>query len=489
MSDAFTINTATPAGAPEAVRAPFPVEALPPVAADMVKEARRAFGVEADLPAGMVLACAAAAIGKGLKLEIQGQVTPANLFIIMSGRSGCGKSESARPIWDPLHDLERETVAENASHEATRNARKRLLEAEARRIEKASGKGPLTDSTNDLAAKLDEIKRIDKAMIPPRLIAENVTTEKLAIMLQAGGEQIAVLSPDCGEVVQNLRGRYTDGKEDESLLLKAFSGDPVRVDRVMREAVTLTRPCITLCLIGTPDILTAMYGNARFRVGGFLPRCLPVASASVMKRDDGTRRGIVPDVAGAWNGRIRELFEAFHNAPEPSVIQATSGAEQVFRDCHNAVADAMHAGSLSPALEAFAARKAEQAKRLALSLHALAHGSRAADVPLAVDTAKHAVSLAEWFYQTSTRLLSDALADEARADADKLAERIERTGGVMTLRDLKNNGGDEAQIRRIVAANPGRFEMTFDQPTRGGRPSVRISLQRQNLQNFQSKEF
>lgn len=479
----FKIDTATPEGAPEAASLPFPVEALPPVAAEMVKEARRAFGVEADLPAGMVLACVAAAIGKGLKLEIQGQGTPANLFIIMSGRSGCGKSESARPIWEPLHAIERETVAENASHEATRNARKRLLESEARRIEKASGKGPLNDCTNDLAEKLAEIKRIDKAMIPPRLIAENVTTEKLAIMLQAGGEQIAVFSTDCGDVVQNLCGRYTDGKEDESLLLKAFSGDPVRVDRVMREAVCLDHPCITLCLIGTPDILTAMYGNARFRVGGFLPRCLPVQSASVMKPDDGTRRGIAPDVAAAWNGRIRELFGAFHALPEPRILQATPDAEYVFRNCHNIVADAMRVGRLSPALESFAARKAEQAKRLAVSLHALQYGKGAAAVKLEEATAQGAVRMAEWFFQNSTRLLSEALADEARAEADKLTERLARDGGSMTMRELKNCGWEPERVRRIVNGNELRLELKFEHAAHGGRPSYRVHIRKQNTQN------
>ena len=59
-----------------------------------------------------------------------------------------------------------------------------------------------------------------------------MTSEKLAVMLAHNQEQIASLSPDAGDIVNNLLGRYSKlDRTDEGIYLKAFSGDNYRVDR------------------------------------------------------------------------------------------------------------------------------------------------------------------------------------------------------------------------------------------------------------------
>ena len=90
----------------------------------------------------------------------------------------------------------------------------------------------------------------------PRLCCEDVTSEKLAVMIAQNGEQLASLSADAGGIVNNLLGRYSKlDRTDEGIYLKAFSGDNCRVDRQGREPVLLQRPCLAALWLVQPDKL------------------------------------------------------------------------------------------------------------------------------------------------------------------------------------------------------------------------------------------
>jgi hypothetical protein len=61
------------------------------------------------------------------------------------------------------------------------------------------------------------------ASFSPRLLLDDTTSERVAALLQASGEQLALISPDAGDVAQNLLGKYRKGNNtDEYLYLKAF---------------------------------------------------------------------------------------------------------------------------------------------------------------------------------------------------------------------------------------------------------------------------
>jgi hypothetical protein len=80
----------------------------------------------------------------------------------------------------------------------------------------------------------------------PALSCEDVTGEKLAVLVAHNGEQMASLSADALAVVNILLGRYNKlDRTDEGIYLKAFSGDRCKVDRQSRESILVESPCLS----------------------------------------------------------------------------------------------------------------------------------------------------------------------------------------------------------------------------------------------------
>jgi ABC-type dipeptide/oligopeptide/nickel transport system ATPase component len=470
----YKIDTSTPEGAPEAARLPFPADAISGVAGTLIQEARQAFGVDSDIPSGLVLAASAASIGKGLCLEIRGERTPSNLFIIITGKSGCGKSKTFKTVFAPLFALDNEAFAEHRAAATSRESQKRLLEAEAKRIEqsfKGSKKPAEEEARMRHGKKMEALAKIKLEEMPPHIVVENVTTERLGMIIQANNEQIALLSSDCNDVVQNLCGRYSDGKEDENLLLKGFSGDPCRIDRVGRDSVSLQSPCVTLCLVGTPDVLPRLYGNERFLNGGFLPRCLPICSHSSMAYANSNEHAVTARSRQAWDRLLRELHGAFYKSQAPQIVTCAPEAVETFDDFHNGFVKDSNEKRIPPIMDAFASRQAEQAKRIALNLHAMKHGKNAASVPLDKQTACNAVRLAKWFYGQTEAILEASMMQRETADAEKLHDKIVSEGGTMTMRDLNRTRWNEFKVTRYASLYPNLFSIETKTSEKGGRPS------------------
>lgn len=473
-NDSYKIDTNTPEGAPEAASLPFPADAIPGIAGTLIQETRAAFGVDSDIPGGLVLAASAAVIGKGLDLEIKGELTHSNLYFIITGKSGCGKSKSFATIQKPLYEIDGELAVGYSERLPGLKARKHSLEGEAKKLESAKGKPPFNDPVTRLTEIQKELAQLEIDMIPPRIIAEDATTEILGVLLQGNGEQLALMSADCGDVILNLLGKHQEGKEDESLYLRGYTGEECRVDRITRAPVCLKSPRLTLCLVGTPDIMEKFYGNDRFMTGGFLARCLPIQSAANMSRRGGSRRAVSAETMAAWNSLLRELY-GFRVSGEKCIITCTPDAEQVFDDCHNAIVAKDLAGELPLPLCPFASRVAEQAIRIAINLHALKHGANAPNVVLDVSTARDAVRLAQWFFAQQETMIAASVAKAEGDKAERLYRKIKQAGGTATMRDLKRWGWNEFEVERLIAENLDRFHKETFQPEGGGRPSARVS--------------
>lgn len=483
----FKIDTTTPEGAPEGeekTREPFPADVFTGVAGEMIQETRRVNGVDADIPGACALAAVSTTLGRGLQLERRGQKTPANLFLTIAAQSGVGKSETSRPIFAALHEIEAERVAENESHKIDREARKKSAEAMEKKFQKPKDKETpqeRMDREARLKEELETIALIEAAMIQPRVLAGNVTTEKLALMLAANREQLGVISTDCGDVVSNILGRYTKGAEDENIYLKMYSGDPDLVDRASneRKSVNLQHPCGGLCLLGTPPVLRKLWADDQFRTGGLLPRICPVFSRSLPAFDDGTLRTIKPDMATAWGGLLRELFAKYHEALEPFFIRCSHDADEVFRAAKNDFVSRCQTGRMPEGFQSFNSRECEQAIRLAINLHAVKWGAKADRVELDAETAKAGVRLARWFLNEHRMALDDTLRAEKLALADKLTTKIkviEAAGKDATMRELKRLHMEEGEVNRMVDTFPARFARESIPTIGGGWPSVKIKL-------------
>jgi hypothetical protein len=453
----------------------FPIEKLPPAAQDVAREIARTRLLPPDLPSSLALVTAAAAIGKGLELDIPPHRTRPNIFLLATARSGTGKSDCFRDLTAPLYLAEEQA---NDAHESTRHrkaAEVKLLEAEMGKI-----KGHSEESINKLADLSEKHEAALKALHPRRIIIEDSTEPAMKQAFANNREQLALMSAEGGQVVSNLLGRYGDakGQTSDTVALKAFSGDSDTQARMGTGETRLKSPCLTIALIVTPDKARELFMNPRFVEGGLMPRFLIATSDARPKHDDGTKRRPDAQTLGRWQETILELVATYRNAAAPAVIQCEPEALEVFRNYWNEefvdCFDEIESDS------AFYARHLEQAKRLAVTLHALKHGKDACRENLTAETATDALAFVAWFIQNQEGMIAAARIDRTRSLLDRIADiaanhgEDAQSGRVVTLRNLKRNGIKAGEVRAITEQHPNKYAIEMHKT--GGRTSPRLVL-------------
>jgi hypothetical protein len=390
---------------------PFPVECLPEAARDMAQAIAHTVSVPESLSGACVLGILSASIGAGLQLRTGSErVTRGNLFILASAESGTGKSESFRLAARPLFEVEHKTIDAWEAHTLPRlMADIELLESEIKSLLKRVGrKDSAIDreaSRREIQAKKIALAELQKQRHAPVLTCEDITVEKLADLLAKRGEVLASLSPDAGNIVNNLLGRYhaTD-RTDEGLYLKAYSGDYTRVDRIGREPVTLHHPCLSALWLTQPDKLDSLLTERSLTDGGLIPRLLICHTNCQPTHITGNQQGIPSATLQGWGELVEELLTAYCHTSETLTIDPSPAAVRLFTDHHNLIVD-RRLSDLQD-ITSYAARWTEQAMRLSVVLHAAQHGASAREHCLSPDTAADAITLADWFSSQQLDILS-----------------------------------------------------------------------------------
>jgi hypothetical protein len=322
-----------------------------------------------------------------------------------------------------------------------------------------------------LQAKKKTLAEVNARLNAPALCCEDVTSEKLAVMLAHNQEQLASLSPDAGSIVNNLLGRYNKlDRTDEGIYLKAFSGDNCRVDRQGREPVLLQRPCLAALWLVQPDKLETLLGKTELTDGGMIPRLL-VCHTRAMPRPivDGVD-GIPEDTANAWAMLVGKLIQTFRMADAPTTIEPTPEARQMMKEHHNRIVERRN-GELRD-VTTYAARWNEQAWRIAVCLHAGLHGEHAGGRMLAADTAASAIALADWFAGEQLRILARGRHAARRAKLDEVLALLADNPKGVTARDVHRarivGSADEARALLARMETDGELTGKDSKPETGG---------------------
>jgi len=283
------------------------------------------------------------------------------------------------------------------------------------------------DDARDRLAKAEaDLEILEGKLQPPALACEDVTTEKLAVVLANNGEQVAIVSSDARGVINNILGKYRkDRTTDEDILLKGYSGDPHRVDRIGRASIYLKSPCISAFLMVQPDKLKALFASESLIEGGLLPRFLLCDSHCQVQEIGDETPPIPKEVASRFTELVWSLLETFRSAALPVTIRPTPEAWGVFRDHYNRIVVRLNAGELDD-IQSFAIRLTEQAWKISVCLHAAKYGAGAGDKQLDLETAQRAVQIIDWFAAQQLEILSagrDAAREKMQENVLKLSDK------------------------------------------------------------------
>ncbi|SDL53987.1 Protein of unknown function [Maridesulfovibrio ferrireducens] len=136
----------------------------------------------------------------------------------------------------------------------------------AAKAKNSQNRNNILQEIRDLEDELPELLSI------PRLLADDITPECLAMLMEQQGECMSIIEAE-GGLFDTFAGRYSK-MPNLDLILKAFSGEPCRVDRKHGQYIGLKHPLLTICVTTQPDVLRGMAMNPEFRGRGFLARFL-----------------------------------------------------------------------------------------------------------------------------------------------------------------------------------------------------------------------
>jgi hypothetical protein len=465
---------------------PFPTFALPEPFGSLVKEVARVHKVPESMSGAIALGNLSAAVGRGLMGKLlPGRITPANIYVMVVAKSGVGKSSTADPILEPLNAMDSILKDRWRREDLPRlEARRVLLAKEIERLVKGSGRGndeaEQRELELNLATKNAQLSLIQDQLIEPSILCEDISTQKLAVVMQQNGETGAVISTDAGDVVSNLLGRFNRlERADDTLYVKGYSGDTVRVGRIGRPSIVLNKPCLTQLLLLQPDKLHSLMASRQLVDGGLLPRFLIVSIRGAPAHLEAEESEISIQVRVAYTKRLEEIVSGLRLASSARIVEATMEAREALRDYYNRSAD--RRASLPPELDSFAARWAEQACRLSLLIHVAKWGADAVNQPLDVDSAQRGVELAKWFAEQQVQLLQSNHPHELERILNGIENMARNKPEGFTGRDLYKAGivqGPE-EAERIMEGLIAQGLATAERKQTGGRPSVTYQLKEQ----------
>jgi len=451
----------------------FPLQALPDGLRNWVAAESHATQTPADLAGLLSLAACSAGIARHVTLEPRpGWREPTNLYVSVLLTPGNRKSAVFTDATRPLSDLESELIESQRPQIARELSDRRQTQKQLERLEKlAADKGNPNprDEARELAAKLADWSE----PVLPRLIVDNVTSEKLDILLAEQGGRVASMSPE-GGVFDLMAGLYSkSGTPNFEVYLKAHAGDALRVDRVSRKSVYIERPALTCGYAMQPQVIRGLADNPAFRGRGLLARFLYAAPRSwIGRREIGA--GPVPDsVADEYARTVRRLAEF----PPQGTLGLQPAADRVFREWEAEIEYMLADGGALEMIRDWGAKLAGATLRLAAALHFVRHPSpEAPSIGIDLQTIDGAVSIARYLIPHAETVLSMMQAHEETAldDARYILRWIQRHGlREFSKRDVHQHG--KRRFRRVDDIDPALRELkrrgyTRPRPSDGAGP-------------------
>ncbi len=232
-----------------------------------------------QIPVELVLSAALAAVatavqGKARVLVKTDYSEPLNIYQCCALPPGERKSAVVDICKAPLVHWQAEKRAEMADTIRVAKSERQTMELAIANMRSRAAREEDPDTLRELSSEIADIERdLPEVPHPPRLLADDVTPEALAAIMEPLGGCISIIEAE-GDILDILGGRYSSGKANLGLVLKAYSQEPIHVDRRGRDPIVLESPTLTLAVFPQPKVIADMREQSAFRARGFVARFL-----------------------------------------------------------------------------------------------------------------------------------------------------------------------------------------------------------------------
>jgi replicative DNA helicase len=422
---------------------PFPTDALPNDIAAMVRAVSEATQTDPAMAATSALSALSACTGGHAEIEIRsGWREPLCLYTATIAAPGERKSAVQMFMTRPVNDVERRLVADGAAERMAAEQRKQVA---TKAVEQQRNRAALAEGDEAQREAFDQVigaaQIADGIEVPPipRLLADDCTPEAAASLLAEQGGTLAIISAE-GGIFDIIAGRYSSkAVPNMDLWLKAYSGDPLRVDRKGRPPEQIPRPALTLGLMIQPAVLGAVAANQQFRGRGFLARILFARPVSKVGHRTTPSTPVDPEVERTYGATVCDLVRSMRGwLGDPPVLTLTEDAQQEFHRIEAAVEPTLGEGGELASLADWGAKFVGAVARITGMLHLAEHGpDRGPRQPVSAQTVLAAGRIGQYYKANAINAFAEMGTDQGIADAVYLLERIQHLGqNVVSERDV-----------------------------------------------------
>ncbi len=440
---------------------PFPVDVLPDWQRDFVEQEAIATQTPPDLAGMIVIGTTATACAGKVEVRINaGYKEPLQVYATVAIGVANRKSSVFADATKPVVDYEEEEVrrlspliAQERAALEVEKARLEKLQAEAAKA-KPDDAEALNKQVSELARQLDG----KKVCRMPKLLTSDVTAEKLASLLAENGGRMAVMSPE-GDAFDMMAGKYSR-KPTFSVILKAHSGDDIRVDRINRAPEFVRNPALTMVFAVQPQVIQDLALSKEFRERGLLARFLYSMPASLVGRRDPDPPPMSVDVRKAYGSNMLRLLLlpqrlSDDGQPEAHELRLSPEAEQIRVELSARIEPALGPGGELEHIADWGGKLAGQVVRIAGNLHMADHASHPEPwtVPIPATTMARAVRIGGYLIPHPLAAFSHMASKPTFADAEFILRWIRRSKRFsFTRRDLfEGVKGRFAQVELLEA--------------------------------------
>jgi len=302
----------------------FPIDALPKDIADYVSQIAESTQTPVDM-AGTASLSVTSTCTQG-KFEIEGKsdwIEPVNTYAEIILPPSERKSAVLNGMTRPINKYESNYNRQHSASVEANKMQKRILERKQKALEDAIAKGKAEpDELEQMAQQIADFQEIK----PLQLYVDDITTEKLVSVLSDNGGHASLISSE-GGIFDTLAGIYTKNVNID-VMLKAYSGDSIRVDRIGRESECINNPALTILLMAQPSVVSDVLSNTTFRGRGLTARFLYCMPKSSVGNRNYRSKTIDPEVAERYEKLIFNMLQDEYT-DEPELITLSEEADRL----------------------------------------------------------------------------------------------------------------------------------------------------------------
>ncbi|MDB4756394.1 YfjI family protein [Mariniblastus sp.] len=312
---------------------------------NMISEVSNSLEAPIELAGAIGLAVISASVMKKYVVEIEadsGYQEPLNLWAICAMEPSTRKSAILKQMAKPIHDWQ--TNQKEIFHPLIVEARSTRATEEAHIKERRKTISKIDEQPNREQEK-QELVSLEKALTPvprvPRLLIDDCTPEKLAVMLSEQGERLAYLDSESDALFSMMMGKYSDSPQLD-IYLKSYGGEPLHAGRMGREDVELLSPLLTLGVCPQPVVLERLGNKPELIDRGLLARFLFWLPPSNLGNRQLDPVAISEAVKSRYRLGIRDLLgRQTSDSSPPKGINLTVDAYQQWKDWQRSIEEKM----------------------------------------------------------------------------------------------------------------------------------------------------